>query len=89
MQAWMMLAGLIVALAGQWLNAHPRVPSPAVKIALTACGLVLYLVIEQPHGWSGPPLLEWLDKAWLWALAVPGAASLIGTAPNLKTFDPK
>ena len=85
MQAWIFLAGLLVAAFGQWLNSLPHVDSRLVKFALAIAGLVLYLPIEQPAAWYGPPLFAWLDTAWLWALALPGAASLIGLAPGMAT----
>lgn len=80
-----MLAGLVVALAGQWFNRHPGIPAPAVKIGLAVVGFALYTVVEHPAAWQGQPLMDWLDKAWLWALALPGAASLIGMAPGMAT----
>lgn len=86
MQAWMAIAALIVAAVGQYLNSKPQYPAAVVKIGMALMGPILYLMVEQP---TGPPggvaFLEWLDKAWIWALALPGAASLIGIAPNMAT----
>lgn len=89
MQAYVAIGGIVVAIAAQWANRHPAVPASVVKLALSALGLALYLVVDQPAAWSGQPLMEWLDAAWLWALALPGAASLIGAAPGMGTNSAK
>lgn len=79
MQAWMVIAALIVAAVGQYLNSKPAYPTNLVKLGMALMGPLLYLMVEQPTGPPGGPVfLEWLDKAWIWALALPGAASLIG-----------
>ena len=85
MQALIFVAALVVAGIGQWFNAHPSVPTWVSKLAMAGIGLAFYAVVEGPHGWHGQPLLDWLDRAWLWAAALPGIASLIGLAPQLKT----
>lgn len=85
MQALTMLAGLLVAALGQKLNANPRIPSMLVKLSLAAIGPIIYLIVEQPTALYGPGFLTWLDHAWIWALALPGAASLIGLAPGMAT----
>ena len=88
MQALMMLAGLVVAMLGQWLNAHPDVPTPLVKLALAVAGMALYAIADAPDAMTREAFLSWLDSAWLWALALPGAASLIGLAPGMQTKNP-
>ena len=85
MQALSFLGALIVAGVGQKLNADPRVPTPLVKLAMALIGIGLYLVKSQPAAWHGQAFLDWLDEAWLWAVAVPGLASLIGLAPGMAT----
>ncbi len=86
MQAWMMIAGLIVAGVGQYLNSKPQYNSTLVKIGMALLGPLLYLMVEQPTGApGGPAFMEWLDRAWVWALALPGLASLIGLAPGMAT----
>lgn len=85
MQALIVVAALVVAAIGQKLNANPKIPSLVVKLALALVGPVLYLVVSQPTALYGPAFLEWLDKAWIWSLALPGAASLIGLAPGMAT----
>ena len=85
MQAFTVVGGLVVAAIAQWFNRYPNVPAPIVKLGLAAVGLAMYAVVQQPAAWSGQPFLDWLDTAWLWALALPGAASLIGSAPGMGT----
>lgn len=82
MQAWMMFAGLIVAVIGQRLNRYKANNTELVKLGLVVSGLMLYLPIEQP--WV-EGFLPWFENAWLWAVAVPGIASLVGMHPALKT----
>lgn len=81
-QGWMMFAGLVVAAVAQWLNRYPNIPVPLVKIGLAVSGLALYLPVEQPWVMGFNP---WFEHAWVWALALPGAASLIGMAPGMAT----
>lgn len=81
------VAGLVVAIFGQWLNTKPYIPSLVVKLALSIIGLAFYLFVAVPAAWTGQAFLDWFDKAWLFALALPGAASLIGLAPGMKTND--
>lgn len=79
------IGGLVVALVGQWLNRHESIPDAVVKLTLAGVGMVFY---GLGHGWPagfGPPFLEWLDLAWVYALALPGAASLIGLAPGMQS----
>lgn len=85
MEALMFFAALAIAGVGQWLNSKPNVPPLVVKAALAAVGPMLYLLISQPTALYGPAFIEWLDKAWLWALALPGLASLLGLAPGMAT----
>jgi len=85
MQALMMLAGLVLALVGQWLNTHPNIPTPLVKLTMVVAGMGLYAIADAPDAPTRQALLSWLDSAWLWALALPGAASLIGLAPGMQT----
>lgn len=87
MQLLIIIAGLVVASLAQWLNTKPQVPSKFVKLSLVLVGIAFYLPVAVPAAWWGPPMLEWLDKAWIWGLALPGAASLIGTVPGMKTND--
>lgn len=87
MQAYIWIVGLLVAWLGQWLNSRPHVDSRLVKVALALVGLLAYLLVEVPAAWHGEALFAWLDTAWIWALALPGAASLIGTVPGMATQD--
>lgn len=86
MQAFVMIAGVLIALIGQKLKSNPRISSDLVRVGLLLAGLGLYLVVDQPKGF-GQPFFDWLDKAYVWALALPGLASLMGMAPALKTND--
>lgn len=84
---WMGFAGLLVAVVGQWLNSRqPPLSPPVVKISLVVAGLALYLPISQP--WT-VGFLPWFEEAWVWALAVPGMASLIALAPGMATATKK
>lgn len=89
MQVLVFLAALIVGGVGQWFNAHPRVPTWISKATLALIGIVFYAVVEHPAAWSGQPLMDWLDKAWLWAAALPGVASMIALAPKMQTSEGK
>jgi hypothetical protein len=81
---WFGMAG--IALVGQWFNRYQSVPGEAVKAALAVIGLAFYALGHGlPNAWWGEGLSEWLNPALLWALALPGAASMIGTAPGMKT----
>lgn len=86
MQVFVTIAGLLLAILGQKFKSNPKVSSDLVRVGLLVAGLALYLVVDQPTG-MGQPFFDWLDKAYLWALALPGAASLIGMHPALKTND--
>ena len=81
----MFFASLFVAALGQWLNAKTTLPPLAVKGALAAVGPVLFLIVKAPAAWTGQPFLDWFDEAWVWSLALPGIASLIGVAPGMNT----
>lgn len=82
----MMVAALIVALAAQKFNSYKANNTTLIKVAMVVLGLVLALpVYGLPTAPWGEPLFAWLDKSYLWALALPGVASLIGTAPGMKT----
>lgn len=83
----MAVAGLVVAIFGQWLNTKPYIPSPVIKLALAVVGLLFYLLVAMPAAISGQAFLDWIDKAWLFALALPGLASLVGAVPGMKTND--
>jgi len=85
MEALMFFAALAVAGVGQWLNSRPNIPSLVVKACMAAIGPLLYLAVSQPSALYGPAFIEWLDKAWVWALALPGMASLIGAVPGMAT----
>lgn len=85
MNTLIIVGGFAVALAGQFLNRYKSIPSEVVKLSLAGVGMIFYgLGHGWPAGW-GEPFLSWLDLAWIWALALPGAASLIGIAPGMKT----
>lgn len=81
-QAWVAFSGMIAAVVGQWLNRRPELPVPVVKIGLALVGLALYLPIQQP--WT-VGFMPWFNEAWVFALAVPGAASLVGMLPGMGT----
>lgn len=85
-QGWMAFSGAVVAALGQWLNRRPDLPAVAIKLALTLAGLALYLPIEQP--WK-VGFMPWFENAWVWGLAVPGAASLLATVPGMATNSQK
>lgn len=85
MQALMFFAALAVAALGQWFNAKTTVPPLAVKGVLALVGPAVYLIVKVPAAWTGPEFLAWFDEAWVWALALPGIASLIGVAPGMNT----
>ena len=75
-----------IALVAQWLNRYKGIPSEAVKAALAVVGLTFYALGHGlPTAWHGVELSEWLNPALLWALALPGAASMIGTVPGMAT----
>jgi len=76
----------VVATAAQWLNSFKAVPAPLVKMTLAVVGLGFYALGHGlPAAWSGSLLTSWLDPALVWALALPGAASLVGLAPGMAT----
>lgn len=87
MNAITFVAGLLVALVGQYLNRFQRIPSEAVKLALAVIGATLYgTLVVHPTAWPpAPAFAAWFDDALLWAFALPGMASLIGLAPGMKT----
>ena len=86
MTGFVIFAGLVVAGIGQWLNSKATIPTHLVKLALAVAGLLLYgFVGGFPAAWFGPPFMAWFDDAWVWTFALPGAASLIGLAPGMKT----
>lgn len=85
MQAFTMIAGIIVAAVGQKLNSMPKVPTVFVKLALALLGPILYLVLDSPDAFTRAAFLAWLDRSWVWALALPGLASLIGLTPGMAT----
>lgn len=75
-----------IALVGQWLNRSRSIPSEAVKAVLAMIGLAFYALGHGgPAAWVGEGLTQWLNPALLWALALPGAASLIGAVPGMAT----
>jgi len=79
-----------IALVAQYFNRFKSLPSEAIKAGLAVVGLAFYALGHGfPDAWWGPGLSEWLDPALLWALALPGAASLIGTIPSMKTDSQK
>ena len=88
MQFLIFFAAIVVAGVGQWFNSHPRFPTWVSKLSLALIGVAFYAISEAPKAWSGPPLLEWLDKAWLWACALPGVASMLALNPKLATSKP-
>ena len=89
MQFLIFFAALVVGGVGQWFNAHPRFPTWVSKAAMAAIGLGFYAFYQHPSAWSGKPLMDWLDQAWLWAAALPGVASFLALAPNIQTRDNK
>jgi hypothetical protein len=75
-----------IALVAQWFNRFKSIPTEAMKAALAVVGIAFYTLGHGgPVAWWGPGLSAWLDPALLWALALPGAASLIGTMPGMKS----
>jgi len=75
-----------IALVGQWLNRFKSIPSEAVKAGLAIVGLGFYALGHGlPASWWGDGLSVWLNPGLLWALALPGAASLIGTVPGMRS----
>ena len=81
---WFGIAG--IALAAQWLNRYKSIPSEGVKAVLALVGLAFYALGHGlPLAWWGADLSAWLNPALLWALALPGAASMIGTVPGMKS----
>ena len=81
-----LLAAGAVAVFGQWLNSHPKVPSAAVKALLALTGIPFYMwATGLPPTWSGPAFASWSQGAVLWAFAIPGMASLVGIAPGMRT----
>lgn len=83
-----MMAGLILAVVGQSLNSRPEIPSQIVKLAMAVAGMLLYLIVATPTAATHEAFLAWMDQALLWAMAVPGFASMVGAiAPGMKTSD--
>lgn len=75
-----------IALVAQWLNRHKSIPNEAVKATLAGVGILFYAIGHGlPTAWHGEGLSAWLNPALLWALALPGAASMIGTVPGMAT----
>ena len=85
MNALVFVAALVISGIAQTMNRYPVIPTGVVKLTLALVGLCFYLLIQHPTAWTGQPLLDWLDTAWIWAAALPGIASLIGTAPGMQT----
>lgn len=80
-----LLAGLVVAAVGQWLNRYPTMPAPVVKLVLLAIGAGLYAWAHPAPALSGQPFMDWLEVAIPWSAGLPGVASLIGTLPGMGT----
>lgn len=86
MEALAALAGLLGAGAVQFFNRFKSNNTVLLKLSLCLIGLACYAIGNGlPQAWSGPVFLAWLSPAWLWAAAVPGLASLVGTLPNMGT----
>ena len=86
MEALGAIAAAVGAALGQWLNRYKANNTAAIKLALCGVGLAAYALGNGlPTAWTGPPLAAWLNAAWPWALAVPGAASLTALVPNMAT----
>jgi len=86
MEALAALAGIIGAGVVQWFNRYKANNTALLKVALIFVGLACYALGNGlPEAWAGPEFTEWLTPAWLWALSVPGAASLFGALPNMQT----
>ena len=81
---WFAMA--LTALVAQWFNRFKHVPAPTIKAGLAVVGLAFYALGHGlPAAWYGPELSQWLDPALLWAMAVPGMASLVGAIPGMET----
>lgn len=88
MQHGVMLAGMVLALLGQFLNAHPRFPTWIGKVGMLAIGVGWYAANwHESHPW--PPTftgwLDWTESAIMAGASLPGAASLLALIPAIKT----
>jgi hypothetical protein len=80
------LAGLVLGAVGQGLNRKKSMPTEWVKVVMALAGLALALVaVGPPTSLWGDDFLEWFDHAWMFVLAVPGAASMLAIVPGMKT----
>lgn len=71
---------------GQVAKSHPKFPNLAAQGIMLGLGLVAYFL---GHGYDSGDA-HWLDNAIAWTFAVPGYATVIGTAfPKLATANPK
>lgn len=78
------LLGLGVSVLGQHLKSMKNVDSRLVVLAMMLAGIGGYAVLHHPP--MDAAFWQWLDESKLYALALPGVASIAGAfIPGMQT----
>jgi hypothetical protein len=92
MEHGMYLLGALAAAIGQWTKSHPRINNAYPQAVMVLVGLVWYAGNHggpkgDPHGFAAvfTAWADWIEGAIPTLLALPGAASLVGLIPAMKT----